>query len=291
MANTFDLISKYVALLDEVYKRGSLTNDLLGANQAIVKEGMNAKTILIPKVTTQALANYSRNTGFVPGDATLTWQTHEFEIDRGRSFMVDNADDMETAGLAFGTLAADFVSVGVVPEIDAYRFAKMTAGAANNVTGTPTKSTIDGLIDAAVEKLDDANVPVEGRILYVSNETYKFIKQSDNFVRNLVQGENINKNFETYDGMKVVKVPKTRFYSAITLTASGAGGYANDGTEINFMIVHPSAVVPAVKINQPRVFDKAENQTADAYKFDMRIYHDLFVLDNKIDGIYVHRKA
>ena len=139
--------------------------------------------------------------------------------------------------------------------------------------------------------MDDANVPVEGRIMYVSNETYKLIKQSDNFVRNLSQGESINKNFETYDGMKVIKVPKTRFYSAITLTAAGAGGYANNGTEINFMIVHPSAVVPAVKINQPRVFDRNENQTADAYKFDLRIYHDLFVLDNKVDGIYVHRKA
>ena len=205
MSNTFNLITKMIPLLDEVYKKASVTTDLLSANQAIVREGMAANEIQIPKVTTQGLADYSKSSGFVSGDATLTWQTHTFSTDRGRKFNVDNADNMETAGLAFGSLASDFMSTSVVPEIDAYRFAQMATNAGNSATGTPTKSTIDGLIDTAVQTMDDANVPEEGRILYLSNTTYKLIKQSDNFVRNLEPGQSINRNFGTYDNMKIVK--------------------------------------------------------------------------------------
>ena len=38
------------------------------------------------------------------------------------------------------------------------------------------------------------------------------------------------------------------------------------------------------------VYDRPdENQKADAWKFDYRLYHDLFVYENKVKGIYLHR--
>ena len=52
------------------------------------------------------------------------------------------------------------------------------------------------------------------------------------------------------------------------------------------MIVHPSAVTAMSKIDNVRVFDKAENQLADAYKYDYRRYHDLWVLKMKELGVY-----
>lgn len=298
MANTINLISKYVPLLDEVYKKGLLTVDLEG-NSSLVRESMDANSVLVPQITTQGLADYDKASGFVAGDANLTWVTYTFSQDRGREFTIDNADNMETAGLAFGRLASDFVSTNVVPETDAYRFATMFANAANTAAADLTNTTVDAAIDTAVETLDEANVPEEGRILYVSPTVYKLIKQSDNFNRDLTPGQDPNKNFAFYDNMKVIKVPQSRFYSAITLydgSTSGqeAGGYikdAVDGLDLNFMIVHPSAVVPITKINAPRVFEPSVNQDADAYKYQLRLYHDCFVLDNKVDGIYAHTVA
>ena len=41
----------------------------------------------------------------------------------------------------------------------------------------------------------------------------------------------------------------------------------------------------------PRIFSPEENQKADAWKFDYRIYHDAFVLPNKLSGVYLHAKA
>ena len=43
---------------------------------------------------------------------------------RGRKFNIDNVDNMETAGIAFGRLAGEFLRTKVVPELDAWRFSK-----------------------------------------------------------------------------------------------------------------------------------------------------------------------
>ena len=91
--------------------------------------------------------------------------------------------------------------------------------------------------------------------------------------------------------LEVVRVPQSRFNTAVTLYdgtsnfgfAPTAGGY-----KINFMIVHPSAVLPVVKHEIVKVFSPDENQSADAWKFQIRVYHDLFVLDQKVKGIYCH---
>jgi hypothetical protein len=296
MANTINLISKYVPLLDEKYQRSILTNDLIG-NMALVREAMDAKSILIPKISTQALANYSRSTGFVAGDANLTWQTHTFTQDRGRSFTIDNADNMETAGVAFGALAADFIQQRVAPEVDAYRFAKLFALKGAGAAADLTPTTVDAAITKATEVLDDKNAPEEGRIIYVSAEIYKLIKDSPKYDSLVAPGG--DKKIEMYDNMKLVRVPRTRFYTQITLqdgTTAGqeAGGYvktASTGRDLNFVVVHPSAILSPVKINAPRIFTPEINQDADAYKFQLRIYHDSFVFDNKVDGIYAHNKT
>jgi hypothetical protein len=290
MINT---ISKYVPLLDEKYKKSITSNDLIG-NQTLIRESMDAKSILIPKISSDALANYSRSTGFVAGNSNLTWETYTFTQDRGRSFSVDNADNMETAELAFGALSADFIEQNVAPEVDAYRYATLFDEAGTTVEADLDATTVDAAITAGNQVMDDKNVPDEGRIIYMSAEVKKLLKDSDKF--DYMVGPDGNKKFLMYDNLKVVTVPRTRFYTGITLqdgTTAGqeAGGYVKNGKDINFLIVHPSAVVSPVKINQPRVFNPEVNQDADAYKFQLRLYHDCFVFANKVDGIYGHNKT
>ena len=87
----------------------------------------------------QGLGDYSRNEGYVKGDVTLTNETVKCNFDRGRMFNVDTMDNLETAGIAFGQLAGEFIRTKVAPEEDAFRFAqyagktgisKVAAGAA-----------------------------------------------------------------------------------------------------------------------------------------------------------------
>jgi len=300
MGNSIALAQKYLPILDAIYKENSKTSILDASGNRVRFEG--GDTVKLFKTSLQGLGNYGRNTGFVDGDVTATWETMQLTKDRGRSFMMDAMDNEETLGMAFATLAGEFLRTKVVPEIDAYRFAKIagtsgvqTATAADITIGT---TDVPGLVDVGQKACDEKEVPREGRILFVSPTAYYGLKAK--ITRYTMNGDNnINFNVEYYDGMRVIMVPQNRFESAITLydgSTSGqeAGGYivpASTSYPLNFMIVHPSAVVSVVKHAVPRIFSPEINQKADAYKLDYRIYHDIFIEANKVDGIYVHKAS
>lgn len=298
MSNSIALATRYLPMLDEVYKRSSRTAVLDAQNVSFA--GANAVKVF--KTSMDGMGNYSRNSGFVDGSVTGTWETMTLSKDRGRSFMIDRLDNEETLDLAFGTLAGEFIRTKVVPEIDAYTFAKF-AGTSNILTGTAADITVGttdvpGLVDAAAKDMNENEVPEEGRILFISETAYEGLKTK--IARFTENGERaIYNGIEAYNGMRVIRVPQNRFYTAITMydgstsgqTAGGYIGTASTGYKINFMIIHPSAVLKVMKHVLPRIFTPDENQKADAWKFDYRAYFDAFVYDNKVKGVYLHRGA
>jgi len=296
MPNSIALAQKYLPMLDEVYK-ASAKAAILDATKVDIVGG---NTVKVFKTSMDGMGNYSRNNGFVDGSVTGTWETLTLSKDRGRSFQIDRMDNEETLDMAFGTLAGEFIRTKVVPEVDAYTFAKM-AGTTSILAGTPADivvgtTDVPSLIEDAEKDMNEAEVPEEGRILFISETAYAGLKNK--IVRTTMNGDqNVNRVVESFDNMRIIRVPQTRFYTAITLydgTTSGqeAGGYvgtATTGYKINFLIVHPSAVCKVVKHVLPRIFTPDDNQKADAWKFDYRLYHDMFVYDNKVKGIYLHR--
>lgn len=303
MANSIALRTQMIPELDYIYKEGSKSS-VLDYNGVLMREGMDAKTIQIAKRALQGLGDYARENGgqgFVEGDVTLTWETHTFTHDRGRSFIVDNMDNVESANTAFGALSEQFIREFVAPEVDAIRFSTMAAADTYGVAEVAlTASTVKAALDDAIQAMDDNEVTESNRFLFVSNEVYNFMKNTSLFTYNLdaTQAQGINSNIPTYEGMPVIRVPKSRFVTEITLqdgTTAGqeAGGFIKTpttGRDINFMIVQKDAVAPIVKHAVPRYFSPEVNQDADSHKYQYRIYHDIFVLDNKVNGIYLNPK-
>ena len=293
VTNTIGLASRYLPILDEIYKYGSMSSLLDTASERV--RWIGAKTANIFTIDPVGMANYSRNAGFVPGDVNGSWVPYTIEIDRGRSYMVDVMDNDESIGMAFGSLVGETERTEVVPELDAYRFAKYAANAGTTVAAAlSTGAATVAAIQTAEAAMDDAEVPYEGRILFVSPTTYKNLK--DGITRFTENGDpDINGRVEMYDDMRIVRVPAGRFNTTITLnnptTSSAVGGYTASGDAINFMVIHPSATLQVVKHVVPRVFSPQVNQEADAWKFDYRIYHDCWVLSNKTKGIYLHKSA
>jgi len=292
VGNSIGLASRYLPILDEIYKAGSKTAILDTAESRV--RFINANSIFLYETDPVGLGDYSRNAGFVPGDVDGTWRQYTLDKDRGRSFLVDAMDDEETIGMAFGTLLGEFERTKVVPEVDAIRFALYAKKASDSMKTVENISTGSGAvaaIDLGVEKLDDAEVPYEGRILFVNPTMYRYLKSG--ITRYTMNGENgIDYNVEMYNDMRVITVPSGRFNTVCTLAQptdhDGAGGYTAAGSTINFMIVHPSAVMQVVKHTVPAVFSPAVNQEADAWKLNYRIYHGCWVKHNKANGIYVN---
>ena len=295
MANSFTYAQRYLPLMDEVYKRNSLTArfDATGSRVRFV----GAKTVQVYKTSMDGLGDYNRNTGFPAGDVTGSWETMTLGEDRGTSFSVDVMDNDETMGMAFGTLVGEFIRTQVVPELDAYRFSKMAGftgilkAAAADIT--PGTTDVLDMIDAASAAMGDAEVPLDGRILFVSENAYTAI--STNVTRVLGNDGTVSRNVLTYNEMPVIRVPKSRFNTVVTLNdGTSEFGYtipASTSYPINFMIVHPSALVQVTKHVAPRIFSPEVNQEKDAWKFDYRIYHDIFCYENKAKGIYLSAAA
>lgn len=292
--NTIALAQKFLPLLDEAYRLGALTS-ILDA-QDVVFTG--AKTIKVYKMTMDGLGNYGRNTGFVDGAVTGEWEEKTLEIDRGRSFQIDRMDNEESLDMAFGRAAGKFLRDHVIPEVDAYTFSKM-AGFDGVIKGTAADievgvTDVPTLIDEAQYQMDEAEVPTEGRLLFMSNSAYAGLKPK--ITRALANEGTVNREVEVFNDMRVIKVPQGRFNTAITLQDGSSGGQTAGGFKptagsykINFMIVHPSAILKVVKHAIPRIFSPDVNQQADAWKFDYRIYHDVFAYDEKVKGIYLHQ--
>ena len=291
MANSIALAQNFLGVLDAVYKRESLTG-LLDAAPGTV-DFVGANTCKVYKLSMDGLGDYSRANGYPHGDVTGTWETLTLAKDRGAELGIDRFDNEESKSMAFGMLASEFMRTQVIPELDAYRFAKMST-AQTLVKADITVGTTDcvGLIDAAEQQMYEDEVPVEGRILFVSPKMYSGIKAK--ITRELHNENEVVRTVEKFNQMPVIVVPQSRFNSAITLNdgtsyfgfAPTAGGY-----KLNFMIVHPSAVKNVVKAEIPKVFSPDENQKADQWLFQYRLYHDCFLWDNKVKGIYTHSAA
>lgn len=300
MSNTIALAKQFVPLLDETYQLSSLTAILDGQSE-LARQGANANELIIPMMAMQGLGDYSRNSGYVEGDVTLTNETVTCNFDRGRMFTVDTMDDLETAGIAFGRLAGEFIRTKVVPELDAFRLSSYASAAGvSKATGTlATGEAAVAAIRAAVTKMDEDEVPLTERYLYITPTLHGLISDMDT-----TKSREVLSRFAA-----VVDVPQTRFYTKIaqksgkvitggtdeapTSTDETAGGYAkaSEGKDINFMVIHKPAVIQFQKHVAPKIITPQGNPDADAYKFG---YHNVGVAkvyQNKAAGVYVHSKA
>lgn len=289
--NSMALATKFLPLVDQVYKQDSKSAILDTANELVRFDGANAVKIF--NINALGMGNYSRNGGFVPGDLAGTWATYTLSIDRGRSYQLDVLDNDEELGLPLGNLFNAVEREHIIPEVDATRFAAYATGAAAANKTTETLTTGSGVItsiDGATVALDNAEVPYEGRILFVSPKVYNLLKGG--ITRMVMNGDpNVNNVIEMYNDMRVIRVPQTRFYTAITLATPSdnddAGDFTCNGNGINYMIVHPSAVVQVMKHYVARVFSPQQNQQADAWLVQPRFAHGAWVLSHKTYGIYV----
>ena len=296
VSNSIGLASRYLPILDEIYKAESKTA-ILDTAQDRVRFDNDTHTFYLFETDMGGNADYSRNDGFVRGDVTANWRAYAPQWDRGRQFVVDRVDNEESMGMAFGTLAGEYMRTKAVPEKDALRFAAYAAGAAAANKDTETLSTsaqVIASIDDAIEALDDAEVPYEGRILFVNPTTYKLFKGA--ITRYTMNRENdVDYNIEMYNDMRVITVPSGRFNTEITLAQpdshDDAGGYTATGSTINYMIVHPSAIMQATKFTEPRIFSPGVWQQSQGWAFDFRDYHGAWVKYKKSNGIYVSAQS
>ena len=130
--------------------------------------------------------------------------------------------------------------------------------------------------------MTDAEVPAEGRVLFINPVLNGMIRDMDT-----TKSKELLAKFAA-----VVEVPQARFYTAIEQLDGKSegqkkGGFkkADSGSNLNFLIVEKSAVIQYQKHVAPKTVTPEQNQDADAYKFGYRNVGIADTYENKAAGI------
>lgn len=263
---------------------------------------VNAKTIEIPHLSTTGRVNANRDTiATATRNYDNSWETKTLANERKWSTLVHPMDIDETNLVAtIGNITRVFNEEQKFPEMDAYLISKLytdwstTVGASaghDGYTGHTadktelTTANVLTVFDNLMLNMDNARVPANGRILYVTHEVKTMLKQATQIQRTFdVQSgaENIDRMVSRLDEVQVIGVPASLMKTAYNFTT----GYAPSETadQINMFLVHPSAVITPVKYTFSRL-DEPSAGSEGKYIYYEEAYEDAFILNNKADAL------
>lgn len=303
--NTLEMAKIFQQSLDKQMLVGA-TSGWMEANARNVKYN-GGDTVKMPEITVGGLAKYDRDTGFNQGAVTLTYRDYTLTQDRGRTFQLDAMDVDETNFVAnAGAVMGEFQRTQVIPEVDAYRYSKIAAlakGASHETaTFTPSKANILGQLDADIANIRDVVGEDEPLVIIMSTPVRTIMNTADGITRFLdttqFKAGVVDTKVKTYNETPIFGVPSLRMKTAYVFkdgTTSGqeAGGFVADGTAkgINWIIIARRAPIAISKTDKVRIFEPNVNQKADAWKLDYRKYHDIWIPNNKLAGVWANTGA
>jgi hypothetical protein len=215
-------------------------------------------------------------------------------MDRARSLQIDR-EDMDETGIAnlAGKILGEYVRTKVVPECDAYVLSKLgglAMGRSNVINGeieNPYKALCQLIneVQSVVGYDEELVAFVDGYMfaaLQNSAEISKMITVSD-----FKQGD-ISLKVKSINGVSIIPVVSERMKTAYTFNGGDLGGFKplSNAREIYMLVLPKTAAHLVKKTENMRIFTPEQNIDADAYKFDYRIYYDLFVNKSALDSVW-----
>ena len=287
--NSIENATRYSNELDKMFAQKSATGFF--ADNALATKFVGAKTVIIPDVDFQGLADYDRDTGFTKGAITVSNTSYTMAMDRARSLQIDR-EDMDETGVAnlAGKILGEYVRTKVVPECDAYVLSKLGGLAVSRAN--VVKGDIKKPFEALCSLINEVQAVVgydEELVAFVDGYMFAALQNSDEIskmitVSDFKQGD-ITLKVKSINGVAIIPVVSERMKTAYTF---GANGFtpAEKSREIYMFVTPKSGAHLVKKTENMRIFTPEQNIDADAYKFDYRIYYDVFVNKSGLDAIW-----
>lgn len=297
--SVYNYAEQFERELQQKYARELTSFALTQSNPGI--KFINAQTIKLPKMTVSGYKDHNRNAmGFNAGTVTNDWEPKKLTHDRDIEIPIDPMDIDETnLVLEIANIQNVFEEEQAIPEKDSYRYSKLYAEAKSykdkGAVIDNTTLTVDNILDwfdEQMEIMDDASVPSEGRVLYLTPSMNTLIKNASKITRNIDAsvGGGIDRRVYSLDDVTFVKVPSARMKTKYDFTTGCVP--AADAKQINLILVHPSCVISRDKYAYMKLFSPgSDSRTADKYVYQNRYYTDTFLIENKACGIAINAEA
>lgn len=298
--NSIEYAQKFANELDKAVVQKSVTGFF--ADNVFKSQFVGAKTVLIPELDFIGLGDYNRDNGFPTGKITITNSTFTLTKDRGRELQLDRMD-MDESGVAnlAGQTLKEYVRTQVVPEMDAYVLSKL-AGIATENGGE--KGYVEGKVFETFTQMGTAIQSKAGYdeelVCFMNPTAYAALMNTPEISRHVVvsdfkQGD-INLKVKKVNDITIIPVPEDRMKTAYVFDAGAtetAGGFAvaDEAKNINMLMIVKDAASLVKKTEKMRIFTPDQNQDADAYLFQYRLYYDAFVKKSRLEHIAVATSA
>lgn len=267
-----NLHTKYAKEIQTAYTRESLIKGHLSDEYSFA----GVKTVRISTPITVPMTDYARTGSSRYGTPTeMEDIVQELTLSQDKSFTltIDKGNNADQNGVKdAGKMLSLQITEKAIPLMDKYGFERLSQ-LAGKIVGNSTaisKTNVCERITAGTTYMDDCEVPAFDRVLFLPSDTYAKLRLSEEFKAcDAIMDKSLSKGqVGTYDGMKVIKVPRSRWPE-----------------NVNFMIVHKRAACAPVKLNDTKYHKDPPGISGSL--LEGRQYYDLFVFGAKCDGVYV----
>lgn len=293
--NTIETGQVLQSKLDEKAVTG-LTSGWMDANAGDV-EYNGGKEVKIPEVSTTGLKDYDRDEGYNMGSVSMSYKTYSMEMDRGTSFQLDAMDVNESNFVANAArVTGEFQRAHVLPEIDAYRYSKLAAYAAEKHTTfyIPNTSTLFKMLKNDIAIVQDIVGESTPLIISINTLIKAMLEEHEGFRKQIdVADFNagiIKTKVKMLDNAVLMPVPSARMKTSFVFADGKTDGQTNGGFKagetaqsINWIIMPQKLPKAVTKQDKMKIFDPDTYQKADAWFIGYRRYHDLWVKAGQLE--------
>lgn len=286
--------SQFLSVLAQKFAQGATSNDMERNTRF---KWLNAHTLNIPTLQLSGYKDHVRDGSKNTGTLGNTYQAVTIDYDRDIQFYVDESDINETnMVLSAANITNTFLEEQAIPEQDAYRYSKLFAAfvaAGGTVdTTTLTAANILSKFDVMMEAMDEAGVPLSGRVLKVTPKINTLLKNAEGLTRTLdASGAPIVKrSIHSLDDVEIIVVPSDRMKSAYDFSNGFAP--ALTARQINMMLYHTDAFIATKNISDIYLWPKGANpDSAYGPLYQNRTQGVLYLITAKKAGVAINADA
>lgn len=303
MANSINYAAVFNRILDEKFYIMPRTMWMENTNAGIVYEG--GREVKIPMLSTDGLGDMS-GAKAPTGDLTLNWETKVLQWYRGRNFEIPRyAVDETNFALNADNALRVFLQTQVIPEVDSVRIAAAAQGALGygavvaQATSGISSANILGLLLADIAAVQDKIGETEQLYIQISTKLKSVLEQSSQITRYLnVKDFTVRSatlRLEAINDQYLIGTPSAYMHSVFGLNDGRTSGqtvggvtFTNLGANINWLIAARPSVDAISRPRITKVITPDENQDGDYWKLMFSMYHGLWTMENKGDGLLVN---
>lgn len=285
--------TEYSKAMANAYPYWSYFSDLYGSPNSATYKPVSGKAVAVQSMTTSGARAVNRDqiTGTFNRNFNTSEQILTMRMDREWDTLADPMDIQEDPIVNIANITKTFNEFQKVPEMDAYAASTLATAATEFGSVDSTALTSDNILaqwDTYLAYMVDQRISRDRIRAKMTPDTYKLLKEAAGITR-FVEADtgirNIDRNVGKLDGVVIQEVPKDMMMSAYDFIE---GWTAESGAkQINMLMFDPIAIAAPI-VYETSMMSAPTAQSKGKWLYYERYYYDVFALNQRLPGIFVH---